>query len=844
MAALVLLAGLLGGCAQEAPGGTESPSTGDDSDWEVVESQEGGTIQLENERLTFLFHTDTTHFEVTDRRTGRVYTSIPAGTSQTVSDETLARSQSEVSLVYYDANSNRLSMSSTADSVNNQNMVIKRQGDVLRVYYTLGSENMLLLVPQVFTQETFEVDICESEALSRSQVRRIKRYYDLYTPEDPTEEYEAMAELYPVLREQPLYILKDTVDDLNRIEIDEYMQAVGYTEEDYAQALNALQIEEGETDEAGFVIPVEYALTTDGFTARVLMDKVTEQSDSYTLQQIDLLEYFGAADAGQSGSFLVPDGAGALIRMNGVSGSYSQRIYGSDPAVKETRRTLFDQRAALPVYGVSYGETGMLAIVEGAAASATIHVNTISDASPFNNAYLSFAAREMDVTDIGTDRNIPVFNLYSRHLLQEIPQVRYVLLDNGQADVAGMAAYYRQYLLQAGALPQTDGETGLFLDYLGLATDDASFLGIPYSRRLTLSTLADIQEDVAALQEAGLTQVALRLQGYGGAGITHGLSQEAALHGSVGSWEELTSLAGMLSGGLYLEADFLSVYQDGWFDGFSAKADTAQSLNRSLIVYKSYDPVTREYEANRFGRYLLKPEKYAQTAASFLESLDALVPGGQVGVSYSSAGSLLTGDYHPSRDWDRNRTESSLREVLESAADRRAVLTDGGNLYALAGLSRLANVPLTSSHYDILDEEVPFYPMVVHGSLPYTGASLNLAADPDTAFLRAVEYGAGLAYTLITQDDLILSGTDYMTAYYSLSSDRQMETILEQAALAAPVWEATAGAAFTEHREVAEDVFLSRYDNGTVVYVNYRDEAVTADGVTVPARGFCLRSAS
>ena len=61
---------------------------------------------------------------------------------------------------------------------------------------------------------------------------------------------------------------------------------------------------------------------------------------------------------------------------------------------------------------------------------ASINANTLSAANPLNNAFCSFTVREMDVTDIGTDRNIPVFNLYSKNLLRESPQaVSYTHLD-------------------------------------------------------------------------------------------------------------------------------------------------------------------------------------------------------------------------------------------------------------------------------------------------------------------------------------------------------------------------------------------------------------------------------
>jgi hypothetical protein len=62
--------------------------------------------------------------------------------------------------------------------------------------------------------------------------------------------------------------------------------------------------------------------------------------------------------------------------------------------------------------------------------------------------------------------------------------------------------------------------------------------------------------------------------------------------------------------------------------------------------------------------------------------------------------------------------------------------------------------------------------MVLHGNIEYTGTPINLSVDPETAFLKCVEYGAGLSYCLITGDDISLSGTDYEGCYYSVSSKK------------------------------------------------------------------------
>lgn len=38
-----------------------------------------------------------------------------------------------------------------------------------------------------------------------------------------------------------------------------------------------------------------------------------------------------------------------------------------------------------------------------------------------------------------------------------------------------------------------------------------------------------------------------------------------------------------------------------------------------------------------------------------------------------------------------------------------------------------------------------------------------------------------------------------------------------------------------DHREIAEGVYRTTYANGAKTYVNYRNEAVAVEGLTVPA---------
>lgn len=834
LAALLVLCLLLSACGAS---GTAAPDdaidTGADDDWTAVED---GTLRLENDRVLWEMDAATTHFTVTDKATGAVYRSVPADADGGASEETQARMTAELTAVYYDTDSNRLIMTSGRDGVEGGGVTVRQNDGTVRVYYTLGSSTGDLLVPQLFTQTFFEDTLCAAECFSSSQLRRLKRYYALYSPQEPDDGFSAMAERYPALKTQALYILKDTADDMARLEIDEYMQLFGYTQEQYTAVLDELGIEHAAADEAGFVIPVEYALTADGFTARVLMDKVTERSASYTLQQVALLEYFGSIPAETKGQFLVPDGSGAVIETD-RSGTYAGRIYGEDAGKGGDGGRALRQQLCLPVFGMSYGDHGLFAVIETAAEAAELAAETVSASCTQSHIYPVFHVREMDTTDIGADRNILSFNLYAKQRLRQSPCVRYALLGGDAVDYGTMAAWYRTYLEQNGTLTPQKDAAGLLLEYWGMVTEDASFLGIPYDKKLTLSTFTGIENDLDTLAAAGIDGVTVRLQGFGTSGLAHAKNSAFSLYRGTGTQQELLALAERLTPArLFLEADPQVVYDDRWFDGFSPKADAARALSRKTALLRMRDPATREEVSGRLSRYALSPARYAETAASFLESLKkAALPDG-LGLSYQSAGHLLTGDYGTSHPVDRAAAAQTVQALLQAAG--RPVMADGANLYTLSALARIDDLALCSSGADVTAYDVPFLPMVLHGSIPYSGTPVNLSSDPERALLKAAEYGAGLSYVLCTEDETAFSATPYGRYFYSLCSADQLSAVADAYRRVRAADAATAGSRFIRHERLGDTLARSTFDNGAQILVNYGDAPQTVDGVTVPAAGF------
>jgi len=102
-------------------------------------------------------------------------------------------------------------------------------------------------------------------------------------------------------------------------------------------------------------------------------------------------------------------------------------------------------------------------------------------------------------------------------------------------------------------------------------------------------------------------------------------------------------------------------------------------------------------------------------------------------------GDRLYGDYTRSDPVDREMAKRLTQQALEALAGGERLSVAGGNAYALAYARVLSDIPLCSSGDTLLDEDVPFYAMVLHGYMEMSGAAVNYADDPQTAVLQAIE---------------------------------------------------------------------------------------------------------
>lgn len=811
-----------------------SPSNSSlDESWYTVDEE---NVVLENASIKFILDSKSTHFEVTNKKDGKIYTSVPKGKIDTFSEETQYRLNSEITVRYYEQQSDAMYLYSGLDSVENQSFEVLTNGEAIRVNYNIGEQQTF--VPEVFDEDSYEklMERLGSPALER----RFERYYIYYSKAEKIENFDEQKEKYPILSEEPLYILDEMVSDIDRADISSYLLDAGYTVEEYSQMLDTLKINNNNTNEsAGYFIPVQYSLTEDGFSAEILSDLITENSDKYKLQAIDFLEYF-AASSGKDGSFLVPDGSGAVIEFNSNGGDFQARYYGDDFSLREEETKVGYKTLSLPIFAETLIDGGFFATIKSGAEVATLNTQTISDSSPMNHIFTSFSLRAVESTDYGSKMSIPIYNLFSKDLVKTVIKVEYTLLDKESNSYIDMAKYYRNTLIDDGVLSETVvNSSPIFVDYLCMVTEETSMMGVPYTKKIVLSTISEIKESVEKMISADIGPLVVRLMGYGSDGYEHKAYTKFKLDKRVGTVKELIELKNLIQkngGQLFLDADMQFAYKNG--NGFLTK-NSSRYLNRLVVCRGDHDLVKAEYNQGELLRYLISPRLYPDFVQKMNKSLNKTFKDALPGISYGTVGLMFGSDFTNKKSVDRIQALSLIDNALNCSNKYGFdMLFDNGNYYTLKYADLITNVPLKSSGYELISYDVPFYQMVVHGCIPYAATPQNLSIDNTEAKLSAVALGAAPYYAFITKEDSLISNTPYEHRWFSLHDDGRLDDLIEYAKQTRQIRDLVSLEPLVDYQLINDSLSVSTYGDNTKLYVNYGKTAQKIGDVVIEANSF------
>lgn len=803
-------------------------------------------LVAESESLELYFDETETDIAVREKAPGSVWFSNPADTElDTVSSGYYQRMlKSQIVVTYSNENTQISTMNNYDYSIVEGQFETEYIENGVRVTYTIGEAAAFLLLPEAITQERMEQFL---ERMSDSQKRKINRNYILYAASEMTEaELEDFAAQYPAVRENDLYVLRGGVKDYLKEELAEYFAEAGYTQEDFdfdEQNIGARE----ENDSVWFQIPLTYRLEGDTLIAEIDPEEVSYNDEGYYLLGIDLLRYFGAS-LSDDGYLFVPDGSGALIYFNNgktYASSYGAQVYGQDRTMIYTAyyESQIDARntVKMPVFGVKDGDKAVFAVIEDGDANAVINAEVSGKTTGYNDVYASFSYLQYGETSLDDMVGANSYYMYSKPEFDGNLAVRYLFLTGEKADYSGMAEAYRNYLTGRGVLEERHGESDLpfYAEYIGAIDRARTILGVKYTAVEAVTTFAQAKEISERLCAGGVQNLNIVYSGWMNGGL-HGTAATACkfvskLSGGGMDYSDFRDYAEDTGAGLYMTVDLQYAYKDEWFDGYSAMKYAPRYFDNTNIRVAKYGLASRVKEGNLAS--LISPCYVEEVTGDLCGSLQKKkVQGVNLGtLSWELYSDLLESNY-TDRQMAKGCNTRAMGTLLES---EMRLMGDNANAYTWEYAKDLINVPMYSNHYMIIDEEVPFYEMVIHGYLPYAGSPMNFADDYDTAVLKSVECGAGLNFKWIYADNSIVKETDFDDLYsvnYEAWIDRAVETyrrINEETGY-------LAGVLMCSHERIAPNVVKVTYEDGSAVYVNYSREAVQVDGIFVDGKDFAV----
>ena len=402
-----------------------------------------------------------------------------------------------------------------------------------------------------------------------------------------------------------------------------------------------------------------------------------------------------------------------------------------------------------------------------------------------------------------------------------------------------MAGLYRDYLIAGGKLKETAIETGdipLYTELIGAIDKYKTILGVRYRAIEALTTYEEAKIITDELKNEGVSDQTLVYTGWMNDGLKGYANYEVNPVGKLSQGLSLNSFLQAekdLGVNTYMTLDIQNVYKNKLTDGYSTLSNAPGYFDHTVVYSKEYSlsgSSSTGKEADLISPYFAMD--YTKKLINGISKYEI------TGVDFTYATYRLYSDYLEERYTDREAAislyESSFNEAVSGGI---AMMGDNANAYAFPYLNQMINVPLYSNRYRILDREIPFYQMVIHGSLSYSGEALNMSDDYETSLLKSVECGAGLHYLWIYKDNSLLKETDY-DDLYSVQYSSWKEKAVSDYARVNEVLQGLTDVSIVSHELLSEDFVKVTYDNGTRIYVNYSDSAITADGVTVEARSF------
>lgn len=566
----------------------------------------------------------------------------------------------------------------------------------------------------------------------------------------------------------------------------------------------------------GFRLVITVTLKDGSMLVNCTHENLTKNPDA-VIESIDLLNSFGAYNDSKDEDFLlVPDGCGAIIKTSIYDESFesvSFSVYGSDPS-SESETT---GSAVIPAFGIKHGKTAFISLIEKADAIATVKAEKATSLSEYNRVYSSFNITPIQYKD---NKLFVSESSYSSDI-----SLCYRFLTGNNATYSGLASACREQLIRNSVLSTKNVETSDYLPFfLTLSGSKTSDTGV-IDTLVPVTTFEQATDMLTHMKGKGINNVSVRYTGVFNGGPDSSLSSSPRLNNEAGGDKGLAALIE------YTSKQKMKVYFDvNLLSGNNVDSDdTVLDIFKNEATYTPSSFSSEYYETAPESRLLKKADKIKDTVSALISKTKSI---DFSGFCINDAASVLYSDFDKD-GLNRQDAAKSVSTFIPPLSTGKSTMAVNGNFYMLKTVDSIINMPLEiSASKSGAYVSIPFVPLVLHGIVDYTGEPINTRINAEETMLKYVEYGAcpHFAWTYEPTGDNPETDKFYYDTTVNLAAEYYQK--------ANSVLNDLRDARMTDHYAVADGIFCTEYDTGSLIYVNYTDEAFETLGVTVEARSF------
>lgn len=764
-------------------------------------------------------------FKVKSGENGRVlWSSAIAEDTQVFEEETAV---SAAQLNYQSDSYIDLSANTYADSVLKQQCRYYKSGETVICEMIVGDFSSQVLLPQAIEKSRFEKYISK---MDEAEAGFILRQYTKYSPEQAAlTENKEILDRVPALKKKTFYVLMDNSGEARKNRIQSAFEKAGYNAEELAADNEESGVNSADGDKV-FKIVIELSLNNDGFTVNVPCKEIYAPN-SLPLINLDLFKYASYTAFNRDGYYMLPSGSGALFEFTRDKDvNYSLRYSGKDYTADENSTEDCDE-SGYPIYGVSTEKSTYLAIIEEGASNVKMRLENV------NNGYILYP--QVQITDyqlssLGVNSK---FNIYDTATYEGDIKIKFVL-DMGGNSYSDMANTYRRYLTDNNAFADCSfGENiPLLLDIYNSLYTSKSFAGISYYTEETAATFQKTKDIINDFKSTGISNLHVRLNGANKNGAfvqPPGIYKLSSKAGGKKKYAELKNYCMENGVGLYPTVNFAFVCGDTPLNGYNPSKHTVRLLNKKILEIPYKEKSTGASRTDLFGTDVVSPTMYAYYAEQYVRLQPLLGDGISVGELTRTLNSDFSDEHHS----NRADTQKSVTKSLGILSRKYKILGENASVFTLPYVSLIEKLPFENKGYSFFEKDIPFLQMVLHGNIPYTTACLNGTENITYSLLKAIETGSGICYRFADNVPREAIESEY-SFLYNVDYDLNKEKAVESYRYVNKALKGLQSKNIISHEYVLPKVVKVTYENGEVIYINYSEDDVVTDGLTVKSMSY------